>query len=420
MLIRPILASRSIVHFLPSMSWLCVVVIPFLYSADFFPKSSLRSQAFGIFLFTISFVVGDISGSKQFEVLGERHNRNFFSTLWSKPLEITLSCFVVLVPLSIYLFSKQIPLLELIRTQNYGVEVAEARAKYTKTEVPYLLSILGNLVLNILAPYLIINLFYRRNYLRAILLLFWSFLFALSSAAQGPFVYLLLTFLICLMFLRPDFIPQFMKTFVVLLACFFVSSSILFANHVLDQSHNCNLSSNIQESPANLLRSCDLTIESNYIVARYGYRIFLVPVEVSNYWYQEFSRGKTANRGILELIQRNENPTTANLIGVKYYVGQFPLKYSNYIQAYASIDADAYSIGGLYLVFIVAAMLLLIRIYLLRLFSHTGGRIFLGITTSMLTYFPFSASIQAIVFSHGLGLILVVAGFLSIKSACKS
>jgi hypothetical protein len=158
-------------------------------------------------------------------------------------------------------------------------------------------------------------------------------------------------------------------------------------------------------------------ITINPIVDRIGYRVFLTPIEVSNYWYQYFDNDQNKKRSIRELVNRNVRSQTSNEVGIWAFQRNFPESYLSTVSAYSSIDADAYSFAGIMGIFFVSLILLLIRIYIARYKDPNNlyEKILNGLGITFLMLFPFQASLQAILIPQGLIIVLLAIFWLRNK-----
>ena len=183
---------------------------------------------------------------------------------------------------------------------------------------------------------------------------------------------------------------------------------------------NCLDSSFKTYTPGDVFRGCqnEPGVWINPVVNRAGYRIFLTPVEVSNHWYDYFDGNPSEKRHILDIFERTNSKQASNKVGIWAYTERFPGSYGKTISANGSIDADAFSLGGILSIAIVALLLLIIRV--LISVSYSGdpllARILEGVGLAQLAFMPSSAPLQAILLPQGLGLILFLLLVLRRKS----
>jgi hypothetical protein len=158
------------------------------------------------------------------------------------------------------------------------------------------------------------------------------------------------------------------------------------------------------------MRSCsaDKEIIINPVVNRLGYRVFLTPVEVANHWYDYFDGLPSEKRELIDIFQRENSKQASNKVGVWAYTDRFPEHYGDSISANGSIDADAYSLGGNFSVFVIALILFFIRVFISIPVSKESllAKILEGIGLGQLAFLPNSAPLQAMLLPQGLGLVL--------------
>jgi hypothetical protein len=168
------------------------------------------------------------------------------------------------------------------------------------------------------------------------------------------------------------------------------------------------------------MRSCpaENAILINPLVNRLGYRIFLTPVEVSNHWYDYIDGNPSEKRNFMEVFERANSKQASNKVGVWAYTDRFPKSYGQTISANGSIDADAYSLGGLFPICLVALILFAIRIFISLSVRNEFllTRILEGIGLGQLAFLPNSASLQAMLLPQGLGLIILLLLILRIEA----
>jgi hypothetical protein len=404
---------NNLLGILPTLSWLAFMVAPFLFSFKYFDLRSTNYQLIGIILIGLALILGDLfCVSKQSKRVDTEYQKIDVSTKFL----IVISLFVVLVPIIHLILAGNSPLFDLIFSNRSKNEISNERAFYSKFEISYIFSILSNLTINIFMPILLaIQIYYKKYYLFIITLVY-AVIYALNSTAKLPFISLIFALVIVLgSTIRPKY-----KRVIGLLAltCFGLTilSGVLFGNAMIKNKELCSVPINISDSPANISRSCPeyLNLGINPVINTIGYRVFLTPVEVSNHWYEFFLDDQNSFRGMQSFLERDTYKKTANIIGIKYYKEPFPNSYGSSVSAYSSIDADAFSFGGLGVVAIASLLLLLIRIYigLSKNNSPPITKILEALSLNLIIILPFSASIQAILLPHGLMLLLFSIFFL--------
>jgi hypothetical protein len=404
---------NNLLGILPTLSWLAFMVAPFLFSFRYFDLKSTYYQLIGIILIGLALILGDLfCVTRQSKRVDTEYQKFDVSTKFL----IAISLFVVLVPIIHLILAGNSPLFDLIFSNRSKNEISNERALYSKFEISYIFSILSNLTINIFMPVLLaIQIYYKKYYLFIITLVY-SVIYALNSTAKLPFISLIFALVIVL---GSTILSKYKRVIGLLaLTCFGLTilSGVLFGNAMIKNKELCSVPINISDSPANISRSCPkyLNLGINPVINTIGYRVFLTPVEVSNHWYEFFLDDQNSFRGIQSFLERDTYKKTANIIGIKYYKEPFPNSYGSSVSAYSSIDADAFSFGGLGVVAITSLLLLLIRIYigLSKNNSPPITKILEALSLNLIIILPFSASIQAILLPQGLMLLLFSIFFL--------
>ena len=404
---------NNLLGILPTLSWLAFMVAPFLFSFKYFNLRSTYYQLIGIMLISLALISGDLfCVTRQ----SKKVNTEYLKFDVSAKLLIVISLFVVLVPITHLILAGNSPLFDLIFSDRLKNEISDERASYSKFEISYIFSILSNLTINIFMPILLaIQIYYKKYYL-FIVTLTYAVIYALNSTAKLPFISLIFAVVIVL---GSTVLSKYKRVIGSLaIACFGLTifSGVLFGNVMIKNKELCSVPMNISSSPANISRSCpeNLSLGINPVMNSIGYRVFLTPVEVSNHWYEFFLDDQNSFRGVQSLLERDTYKKTANIIGIKYYKEPFPNSYGSSISAYSSIDADAFSFGGLGIVAMVSLLLLLIRIYVgvSKNNSPPITKVLEALSLNLIVILPFSASIQAILLPQGLMLLLFSIFFL--------
>ena len=408
--------NKRLIQYLPTLCWFSFIIIPLIFSWTYFPVPARNMQAIGATLISIALAIGDRHGiTKEIRPL-----RNFSQFKYQKILVSALVFILILIPIYHYYKVGYIPLLNRLFGDYSPIELRDQRENFNKFALPFVFSVISNHMINIVAPLLIGILSYLKKYYLSVSVFFWVVFYSLSSNQKGSFIVFVSSVLMVLAFLQTEkqrnilaklFGSAFLAT---------ILFGILHSNSMIKNVDRCPLPIGANYSPANINRSCEKVvfdeIKTFFVIDSIGYRIFLTPVEVSNNWYRYYSEPKNSFRSVSDLLDRNLSSSAANRVGIEYYQRIFPDRYGTSVSAYSSIDSDAYSFGGLFLVFLVAIVLLIIRL------SISAGirsnfmiaRILFAIGLTHITLMPWQSSIQAILFSQGLFLIILLI-FLSSK-----
>ena len=406
--------NKRLIQYLPTLCWFSFIIIPLIFSWTYFPVPARNMQAIGATLISIALAIGDRHGiTKEIRPL-----RNFSQFKYQKILVSSLVFILILIPIYHYYKVGYIPLLNRLFGDYSPIELRDQRENFNKFALPFVFSVISNHMINIVAPLLIGILSYLKKYYLSVSVFFWVVFYSLSSNQKGYFIVFVSSVLMVLAFLQTEkqrnilaklFGSAFLAT---------ILFGILHSNSMIKNVDRCPLPIGANYSPANINRSCEKVvfdeIKTFFVIDSIGYRIFLTPVEVSNHWYEFFLDDQNSFRGVQSLLERDTYKKTANIIGIKYYTEPFPNLYGSSISAYSSIDADAFSFGGLGIVAIISLLLLLIRIYVgvSKNNSPPITKVLEALSLNLIIILPFSASIQAILLPQGLMLLLISIFFL--------
>jgi hypothetical protein len=409
--------KKQIIRTLPILTWTTFIVIPLIYSWRYFPQPSRELQATGVTLISIFLSVGVLSQIKIKELKYRTYimnkNMNYFLYL--------LGFLLVITPFYHYLSVGYIPLINKL-FGNYSIlELRAQRENYNKFAMPYLFSIFSNILVNILAPFFISKLFKLKKYILGLSFLFWVLFYSLSSNSRDSTVIFISTLIIIRALQGKHKIRNHVTALFSIALLLTIIFGITHGSNMIKNMQSCPIPFGVQETPGNINRSCSPEafekIRINPLVDTIGYRVFLTPIEVSNNWYQYYSNTKNSYRSIIELTNRDISASAANAVGIEFYKKNFPSRYGSSISAFSSIDADAFSFGGLIYILLVGFLLLMIQIILgaYSKSSSDSDQIFYAIGLSQITFLPWQASIQAMLFSQGLILVLLIAITRSLK-----
>lgn len=150
----------------------------------------------------------------------------------------------------------------------------------------------------------------------------------------------------------------------------------------------------------------------NYLV----YRAILTPVDVAHRWYAYFpeqSGGFLGLSGLTPGSRGEDFVHPANRVGVWAYLSRYPAQYLPSTRAYASVDADAYSRGGRFAIWIVGLLALAYRLLIAWLPREDFGRALGAALVLLLAVLLPQASMQAILVAQGglFGILILSALF---------
>jgi hypothetical protein len=416
------LLKKEMLEIMPTLAWFTFMVIPFVYSIEFFDKTGTNSQFLGIILIYLSLLLGDWYSIKtKSKIVTNTEVKT--EIRFSGNIQLVLILVVVAIPIIHTLISGTSPLLNYVFKGSSTATVAMDRALYTKFGIPHFFAILSNWVTNIIMPLIIVRLFFQKKYFWSFIIFVWSILYALNSTAIGTVLFLLFSIGLIILTLKfRSFINVFGIILIVAVVCVIIGG-LFFKAIALNNVDECPSPTGVIKSPTNIIRSCpNNTLPGlNPIINKIGYRVFFNPVEVSNNWYKHFSMEKNTYRSFSNLFEQDNYLKTSNLIGAEYYLKNFPNDYSKWLNAYASIDADAFSFGGLPIVFLVSILLVFIRVFISSQGNNSPPEIlaFENLALVFLVLLPFTASIQAILIPQGLLPVLLVVLYLRKRNYLK-
>lgn len=411
----------------PSLAWLFLAALPFTYLRQYFFPESAFFQALGILIVTVALVGGDIVAvlraprvSKSDKAKGIDSVRNRRNISGGKVLWMLLIFYVAFLPLVHVGLVGDAPILHIFRGENARL-LGSLREEFSKLlAVPYFLKIMFHWIVTVAGPLLFTLLFFNKRYLSAGLVFLWCGIYAVLSLAKLPLI-LLSTLCVFGMLARCGGQCErrvfTIVTSLLMAWTFFgvVRGEAIVAWHKTTASvaAPATIDQRLGMTPSDVAR-LDTPPPSTFgtHLDKLLYRTVLAPMEVANRWYSYFPEVAGQWRSKLDLLplRKPENwKHSANKVATWAYVERFPQRYLESAHAYAALDADAFSYGGLTTVLVAAALLLLVR--LAFIFFHTGEPL------SHATYFcalglfaalPFQASIQAMLVPQGVGILLFV------------
>jgi hypothetical protein len=402
--------KQNLIQATPSLVWFALITLPLIFEWSYFPPNPRAAQSVGIFFIALALATGDLVALKIKSSELPRGSDSFFS---NNRLIYFLSALVVLIPIINFWLSGSVPILD----QYFGgfnpSQVSLDRENFVKLlEVPYLLKVLFHWVSALFGPICVLGFYLKKRPVIASFLLIWVVFYSLSSSADGPILIFCWVTLFATVYALSNFktLGNYLTSGIAVALIAVVGSGVWLGTTAIDRQNECGVRAQSGFTPGDVMRSCptEREIIINPIVNRLGYRLFLTPVEVANHWYDYFDGDPSEKRNVSDIFQRQNSKQASNKVGIWAYTERFPLHYGQSISANGSIDADAYSLGGLPSVFLIALILLFIRIFIS--FSVPKESIFVrileGIGLSQLAFLPNSAPLQAMLLPQGLGLIL--------------
>lgn len=418
------LRRKSIASLYVSWAWVAFAVLPLMYLKDTFPRFSTEAQIRGVLLvsFTLLFSEFILLNFK-----GGKRSSSIIDLNLSSISLYSLSAILFLIPIINYYFNG-LPLLSFFENK---FDLAVVRNDYTRNlGILQLLNYANNIFLNFFGPIFTIYLFMiRKKYVLGAAVLSWVLFFALSSSAFGPFVIFCLTFIVLAVSFFTQgkqnlFFTSLISIFIIMSLTSLITATEEYGNTKHDDiplvsqpkidlpiSYGDIYRISISNQDVGNCKFCDFSNDSTQSVnfLKYlRYRIFLDPIEVSNRWYSYYNFLDNKKRSFLEVISLKEDPKASNIIGNWAFFERFPKHYSSFLNANASIDAEAFSFGQLGVFFT------LLLIFILRttigLLMNLENKLFnlIGFAAlSQFAYLIFQAGPLAILIAQGLWIVFL-------------
>lgn len=406
-------------EFIPGVSWSLIMIIPMILQSAFFDPESYAIQIKCVLIFSAFIFLGDIFPRINYCFKGKMLSEN-----WLKRVPFILLMFCLIFQITHLLCMPDIPLLEKIIDGVSGTELADLREKSSKLlQVPRLFLYWCHVSLLIAAPIGLILFFKQKRWTVFICWFCFTVFYSAATMARTPVIVFLITFSIYLYLEQTKIMQRKISIFVlVLFSILFIYGFSFLTSHpksILNiKSEEYNQTDVLKKGKiftfsdrSRLVKSDDE--KSSFIFNYIFYRVFLVPAEVSHFWYLFFPDiyGRYLGYYGLTLKSRRapdfKNP--ANILGNWAYANRFPELYLPTVSAQSSVDADAYSRWGVTGVWIISLVYFCMR-YWFKLFRLKGAiGTGMGINALvMLAYTLPCSSLQAIVVASGLWMYLLI------------
>jgi len=320
---------------------------------------------------------------------------------------------------------KEIPIIDIISNWNIAKkELLIKRELSSKLlDVPLVMKYLFSCATSVFLPIALLLLIKQNKRYSFILISLFGIFYALITTAKTPIVIVLI--IIVLFFLVQIKTINIMKsciviiiTLIIALRLYFVLSSEMQNINFLNAKYIQNHLSVPSEDPRNNITMGDYirfyhTDNVEYKLYSYIiYRVFLVPSEVSNRWYQYYPNINGSYEGIIDYFpgQRNKDYIhPSRKIGVWAYHERSPNYFLKTANAYSSVDADIYARLGIIGIILISILLIGLRIVIKKLFLiNNFGLILNVIAIAQISFFLPSASLPAILVAHGLSFVLLL------------
>ena len=413
-----VLANRNHawLEMLPSIFWYFFISLPFIFLVNFLDGYFLVVQFIGILIISLSLMVSDFVGMQTFK----SSNINFRSAeKWipsksrKRLLVAVIISFLLAIPVIHIMTTHTFPISQIFFSHSGGFDLADARQKFTKgAQLPLLYEVLIAWyipLLSTLGIYLLWRLGYR---LFSFISFIYIALYSIVGLEKVPFVFLIFSLLISFVYRYRSKIKLQKHVIVGITGILFLLTSIgqLYVSQV-NRDNNFINSSEYESSkllgyltPSDTYRF-DVRPNTNIPGPILGltYRTVLTPIDVSFRFYQYYYFESVNDRNWFDIVTSREEPKGTNLVGRWAFTDRFPSKYTKYIDAYTSIDADSYSIYGLFGILFAGLLLIALRIcFSVLRFKTEFSSFAYGLSISYLSFMPFQSGVTSILLSKGL------------------
>ena len=423
------IARRRDLEALPSAAWLLLMGLPYAIQLGTLPDAARGVQTLGVGAVGVCLWVADSINLKRLVArpIEQGAMRLFYD------YRLYAAAFVVVIGFQL----SQLERIPLVEKFVHHVDDAQALAvmrEETSKLLPVsdLVKYVFTWASSILAPLTLVFMIYRRKFVLAAVFLVVAILCAAMSLAKAP-VYLLLAYVAVVLLSVMSFRRRvIVYAIAALLALPIAWNGISFLirhpesvfNYMPAREHVRALDLKPGDPRAVLtygdrsrlrpLEASDGLTVFERSVNRYAYRVFLGPSDVSSRWYQYFpalSGGFIGFQGLRP--QDRQHASTqhpARLVGTWAYRERFPDKYLDTVQAYGSVDADAYARFGAIGVVAVALLVVGLRLGLQWLSTESllSRTLYMLAIVQLAALLPI-ASLQAILLPNGL---IVIVGLM--------
>jgi hypothetical protein len=419
----------------PTFAWALLMQAPFILQSGFYNSEPAQMQSYGIFIMSFLIISGDC-----YSLFHKNYIQHQNTIVNIKPLLVVCILGLIFFPLYHLSHIESTPFFDRLLGDFELNEIAQKREMFGKNlNVNIFYKYTFQWVYTVFGPIAFTLLMIQKKYIFALAVCIWVVIYSVLSTAKLPILLFLIFSALGISQIIPAILRKIIGATVFIIGAVFLFVSIERTGEINSWYVENRLSNlvitNFNETLAakDPLRQLTLNdvervdgvkIEGAYSpeVNFFIYRIFLSPADVSNHWYTFYEHVATEKRSAWDLIKPPKvgELRASNLVGRWAYYERFPHKYLETISAYGSIDADAYSFGGLICVLLVGFIYLALRIYTIRLGAHAIGKFLSPIMTGYFVIFLAQSSLQAILVAQGLLMLIVIsfcylAGGLNVK-----
>jgi hypothetical protein len=422
-----------LIHSLCSLSWLILMVLPFLMQYNSFHASYRDTQMIGILSIGMAFLLAEsLFSYKHRKSLGLEQPLTF-------NIKVTYAAALVIVAVQILhlLLMPEIPIITYLHNFKNDQSLTILRESASKLlHIPELFKYLFQLT-NVIAPALAVILF-KKSKRWALPFIAITIFYSFATTAKTMTVLYSAILLIPLYYQLNKIRKLINFSALAFTYCLAIYS---FAFYIYTKPASLDYLE-VERENARTFTIADRhrifglvpfekheNRSSSAIEARIKglfYRAILVPSEVSHIWYSYYPAVKGDFIGFYGLTPETRNSESfvhpSNEVGIWAYVKKFPKDYLDSIHAYSSMDAEIYSRFGLSGVFLISLLLFFIVVYLLPTttnFKTNDAIIFKFSGLLIIALFSSMASLQAMLLAHGLIIIFFIILAVKIRPYLK-
>lgn len=407
----------------PSVLWCALMVVPIL-CVEGFNSGVIGRQMLGVAAIAGTLLVGDSLGVLTYK----KYNFTIPKVPHAPPswMPLLLLSLLFIGVLGHLILMESVPVLAYLQQSVSAADIAVLREKSSKLlDVPRPLMWYFNYITLVFAPLALWCLARERQWFAFAGTTAVTIFYSVATTSKLPALLLLSSLAVMLYCKLRRSIPNYVVSLTVLSAALSVIAMV--HSH---KSHVMTLHSPEIARLKLLMPEQAFTDADYYRTARYDqserdgseferkahyfvYRCLLTPIDVAHRWYSYFPDKEGGYLGFKSTTSTYGNAekltSPANAVGLWAYASRFPAKYLSSVSAYASVDADAMARGGFLFLAVTVAILLFVRVLLIVLERrYYGIGALVAVPLLYLGVLLPSASLQAILISHGVLLYIAI------------
>lgn len=415
---------RGSIHFLPTLGWCFLMLIPFVMQYPLFYPETRGYHGMVVATLTVIILCADMIAQKTVP-----QPAGFTPSKASLRIGYGLSIFYVALTVLHFATAHSIPFFDAVESGYVNNDTLNARIDFLRNynAIPGIKYLFSMSTAIIGMPAVLLLWLHRRRFM-ALSLFFWILFYCVASTAKGPLILTLVITAAGLIFTAHD--QKRIKMGRAFLGLALAGILTIAAITLNPASHTSifTVFSHLDKKygEPEMFRDDRKKLLGDYVRPRLdmpidsctnricrnadylAYRIFITPIEVSARWYEYFTAFPVKEISFSRNIHDSRSGTDrhpAQAVGIWAFAEPYPHAYSDATYAYPSMDADAFGrFGWRGLVALMLAYfgLRLATIYFNDTRAVTGG-VFYAVLVSLFAFLPPNAGIQAIILAQGVG-----------------